>query len=216
MAHAVGAARSIALTYDDGPNPRGTYRVLELLAWRGAKATFFIWGEAAERHPEVVREVIDAGHSVQPHCFQHLSHWSREPDQIAADIDSAMNLLSDLGAGPLTLWRPPYGRCLAGATAEIAAERGLQLAGWTLAPRDYEGRDPVAMQAEVNETLDSERETVILLHDGHRESGARKRRPDVDNTVALTGLLLAEDTNSFSVLDSGLIDSLELGTREDS
>ncbi|HEY7966842.1 MAG TPA: polysaccharide deacetylase family protein [Solirubrobacteraceae bacterium] len=216
MARGVGGTRSIALTYDDGPNPDGTRRVLDLLAWRGARATFFVWGEQAERHPEVVREVVSAGHSVQPHCFAHVSHWVREPDEIAADIDSAMNLLSDLGAGPLTLWRPPYGRCLAGVTAEIAAERGLQLAGWTIDPRDYEGRDPVAMQIEVNASLSAERETVILLHDGHREPKQAMRRPDAGNTVALTGLLLAEDTNSFSVLDSGLTDSLEPGPREDS
>ena len=211
MARGVAAPRSIALTYDDGPNPDGTRRVLDLLAWRGARATFFVWGEAAERHPEVVREVIDAGHSVQPHCFRHISHWERGRDEIAADIDTVMELLRNLGAGPLTLWRPPYGRCLARATAEIAAERGLQLSGWTIDPRDYDGRDPVAMHDEVNKSLDPSRETVVLLHDGHREHGAQSRRPDAGNTVALTGLLLAEDENAFTVLDGGLVDGLGLG-----
>jgi len=85
MARGVAAPRSIALTYDDGPNPDGTRRVLDLLAWRGVQATFFVWGEAAERHPEVVREVVAAGHSVQPHCFRHISHWERGRDEIAAD-----------------------------------------------------------------------------------------------------------------------------------
>ena len=69
MARGGAAPRSIALTYDDGPNPDGTRRVLDLLAWRGVQATFFVLrGKSAERHPEVVREAIAAGHSVQPHC----------------------------------------------------------------------------------------------------------------------------------------------------
>lgn len=216
MSRGVEATRSIALTYDDGPNPDGTRRVLDLLAWRGVKATFFVWGECAERHPEVVREVIEAGHSVQPHCFRHTSHWERGRDEIAGDIDTVTELLRNLGAGPLTLWRPPYGHCLAGATAEIAAERGLKLAGWTINPRDYDGRDPVDMHVEVNESLNSERETVVLLHDGHREHGLRSRRPDPGNTVALTGLLLAEDANAFTVLDAGLIEGLELGPPDES
>jgi peptidoglycan/xylan/chitin deacetylase (PgdA/CDA1 family) len=216
MARGAAATHSIALTYDDGPNPDGTRRVLELLAWRDAVATFFVWGEAAERHPDVVREIVERGHSVQPHCFSHLSHWQREPDEIASDVDRVMELLSGLGAGPFTLWRPPYGRCRLGATAEIAAERGLELAGWTINPRDYEGRDPVAMQTEVCEGLAQGRTAVVLLHDGHRESGEVTRRPDTGNTVALTGLLLAEDANVFTALEEGLVESLEVGPREDS
>jgi len=139
------------------------------------------------------------------------AYTRRAKDEIAADIDTVMELLRNLGAGPLTLWRPPYGRCLARATAEIAAERGLQLSGWTIDPRDYDGRDPVAMHDEVNKSLDPSRETVVLLHDGHREHGAQSRRPDAGNTVALTGLLLAEDENAFTVLDGGLVDGLGLG-----
>jgi peptidoglycan/xylan/chitin deacetylase (PgdA/CDA1 family) len=216
MTRGGAAPHKIALTYDDGPNPDGTRRVLDLLAWRGVRATFFVWGEAAERNPEVVREVIAAGHSVQPHCFRHISHWDRGRDDIAADIDTVMELLRNLGAGPLTLWRPPYGRCLAGATAEIAAERGLQLSGWTIDPCDYDGRDPVAMHLEVNKSRDASRETVVLLHDGHREHGTQSRRPDAGNTVALTGLLLAEDENAFTVLDAGLIDGLEPGPPDES
>lgn len=216
MARGVAATRTVALSYDDGPNPDGTRRVLELLAWRDVRATFFVWGEAAERHPEVVREVIAAGHSVQPHCFRHISHWERGRDEIAGDIDTVIELLRNLGAGPPTLWRPPYGRCLSGATAEIAAERGLQLAGWTVDPCDYDGRDPVAMHVEVTDSLHAEHQSVVLLHDGHREHGARSRRPDTGNTVALTGLLLAEDANAFTVLDAGLIDGLELGPPDES
>ena len=107
------------------------------------------------------------------------------------------------------------GRCLAGATADIAAERGLQLSGWTIDPRDYDGRDPVTMHEDVNKSLDANRETVVLLHDGHREHGAQNRRPDAGNTVALTGLLLAEDDNAFTVLGGGLIDGLGLGPPDD-
>jgi peptidoglycan-N-acetylglucosamine deacetylase len=202
---------SLALTFDDGPNPDGTRRVLELLAARAVRATFFVWGERAVEHPDVVREVIEAGHSAQPHCWAHVSHWERRGDQIREDIERVSVLLHELGAPAGTLWRPPYGRTLRGATTQIAAERGLKLAGWTLNPRDYDGNDAASMCETVRSELAATGETVVLMHDGHRESGQLGRRPDAGNTVELVRMLLADETLVFTTLSAGVQENLTDG-----
>jgi peptidoglycan-N-acetylglucosamine deacetylase len=202
---------SLALTFDDGPNPDGTRRVLELLAAHAVRATFFVWGEQAAEHPDVVRETIDAGHSVQPHCWAHVSHWTLRPDQVREDIERVGALLTDLGLPAGTLWRPPYGRMLTGATTQIAAELGLELAGWTLNPRDYDGNDAESMYETVRSELVPTGETVVLMHDGHRESGQLARRPDAGNTVELVRMLLEDDTLAFTTLSAGVPESLAEG-----
>jgi peptidoglycan/xylan/chitin deacetylase (PgdA/CDA1 family) len=202
---------SLALTFDDGPNPDGTRQLVELLASHRVRATFFVWGERAAQHPDVVLEVLEAGHSVQPHCWAHVSHWELEPDQIRADIERVSLLLHGLGAPADTLWRPPYGRTKRGATTQVAAERGLALAGWTVDPRDYDGNDAASMYATVLTGLAPRGEAVVLMHDGHRESGQVARRRDAGNTVELVRMLLEDDTLAFTTLSAGLQESLADG-----
>ena len=202
-------AATLALSFDDGPNPDGTSRILALLERHGVTATFFVWGEQAQRYPDVVRATLDAGHSVQPHCWEHVSHWQREPDAIAADIDRILELLAQIGAPRPLLWRPPYGRTLPGASARIAAERGLALAGWTINPHDYAGHAAGDMLADVRAQLVEGERGVLLLHDGHREPGQLERRPDASNTVELVRLLLEAQTPRLEQLREGLSDSLD-------
>jgi peptidoglycan-N-acetylglucosamine deacetylase len=205
-------AATVALTFDDGPNPDATRRILRLLERRDVKATFFVWGERAAQHPDVVGEILAAGHSLQPHCWSHVSHWQLEPDAIRADIDRVCALLAELGAPAPALWRPPYGRLRHGASSAIAAERGLALAGWTVNTADWEGRDAAAMHAEVAAALAAQEHAVVLLHDGHRESGPVPRRPDAGNTVELVRLLLDEEGDRrFTPLREGLAAGLEEG-----
>jgi peptidoglycan/xylan/chitin deacetylase (PgdA/CDA1 family) len=197
-------APTVALTFDDGPSPDGTRRVLELLGRREVHATFFVWGEQAQRHPQVVREVLDAGHQVQPHCWAHVSHWKLRASEIAADIDAVGALLAQIGAPAGTLWRPPYGRALPGVTRAVAAQRGLALAGWTINPHDYAGPRAADMHEVVIAGLGAQEHAVVLLHDGHREPGQLKRRPDAGNTVELVARLLEHDELAFTTLSGGL------------
>ena len=109
-----------------GPNPDATRRILELLGRHGARATFFIWGERAAQHPDVVREVVAAGHSVQPHCCAHVSHWTLEPSAIRADIDRVTSCSRELGGGRSDALAPALRQLLRRRERRIAAERGLR------------------------------------------------------------------------------------------
>ena len=203
-------APTLALTFDDGPNPDGTPAVLALLEAHAVSATFFVWGEQAQRHPELVRATAAAGHSVQPHCFSHVSHWTLEPAAIREDIDRMLSLLAELGIAAPALWRPPYGRTLRGATETVAAERRLELAGWTLDLEDWAGSPATTMYAATVSALTRVEPAVLLLHDGHREPGPRLRRADISNTVELVRMLL-EGGVEFAQLAGGLTEGLSPG-----
>lgn len=197
--------RSVALTFDDGPDPVDTPRILDVLRERGVRATFFVWGERAQDHPDVVRAVLAAGHAVEPHCWRHISHWNLDADAIREDIDRVSALLVGLGAATPALWRPPHGQLLQDATRSIAADRGLALAGWTVDTADYTGKSGAEMYRDAVPDIEAQIEPVVLMHDGHREGG--QSRTDAGNTIDLVRLLL-DRAEVFAPLHRGVDGSL--------
>jgi peptidoglycan/xylan/chitin deacetylase (PgdA/CDA1 family) len=164
-----------------------------ILAEHAVKATFFVWGEQAVEHPDIVRAIVMAGHSVQPHCWEHRSHLDMTEAAIAADIDRVLSLLSDLDAPTPRLWRPPWGHVLIGVTRELARVRGLELAGWTIDSTDYAGTSASEMYRLVN---------------GAVEPGQLAKRTDVEQTVELVRLLLGDD-HYFAPLERGISTNLD-------
>jgi peptidoglycan/xylan/chitin deacetylase (PgdA/CDA1 family) len=199
----------IALSFDDGPDPEWTRRLLDVLGEREVRATFFVWGEQAVRHPEVVRATLAGGHDVQPHCFEHVRHWELTPAAISADIDRVIGILAELGAGPPLLWRPPYGKVLSGATREIARERGLQLAGWTIDTNDWSGIPAAQMETALRDQLPADGVAVPIMHDGTQETIARTYRTDASQTIELVRRLTADPDLAFAALTRGLDEGLE-------
>jgi peptidoglycan/xylan/chitin deacetylase (PgdA/CDA1 family) len=123
--------REVWLTIDDGPDPEDTPRILELLAAHGAHATFFLIGENAARHPQIVREIAAAGHEVahHTHTHPHGTFWIASPARLRRELDGGLAALSLAGVTP-TRFRPPVGfknfhlaRALRG--------RGLTCIGWS-------------------------------------------------------------------------------------
>jgi peptidoglycan/xylan/chitin deacetylase (PgdA/CDA1 family) len=200
----------IRLSFDDGPHADGTRAVSAVLAEHAVKATFFVWGEQAVAHPQIVREMVGAGHSVQPHCWEHKSHLDMTASEIAADIDRILNLLADLGTPIPHLWRPPWGHVQTSVTRAVALERGLDLAGWTIDSTDYAGTTAAAMYDLVSETIarSDTKEHVLLMHDNCLEPGQLAMRTDIDQTVKLVRLLLA-DGHECAPLERGIDTGLD-------
>lgn len=184
---------AVTLTFDDGPWPGGTDRLIDLLAQHGAHATFFIWGEAATQHPELVRALVAAGHSVQPHCWRHVRQDEISPEEVESDLDAVLALLRELDVPEPSFWRPPYGVCR-NTSAQLAQDRGLELAGWHIDPEDYFGTSATAMFDVVSAgVLDPEGTgSVILMHDNPTEALQWARRQNVDATIELVRMLLAQ------------------------
>jgi peptidoglycan/xylan/chitin deacetylase (PgdA/CDA1 family) len=155
----------LALTFDDGPDPRGTPAVLDALG--DVIATFFVLGERVVDHPGLLDRVIAAGHDVQVHGFAHLRHPDTDREAVAADIDRALEALQQHGIAP-RWWRIPWGH-LDAFTPAIAGERNLRIVGWTTDTHDWRGDSADAML----EGLDLTRGGIVLAHDGVG-SGARR------------------------------------------
>lgn len=175
---------SVALTFDDGPDPVWTPIVLRRLARLGARATFFVVAPRALRHPRLVRAMRDGGHAVELHCWDHVRHSVRTRDDVERDTERALEALAGMGVAP-GRWRTPWGDT-AEWTAAVAGERGLALTGWTIDTHDWRGDTAERM-------LDAARPGllpggVVLLHDG---IGPGATRADCLQTVLLLEPLCA-------------------------
>ncbi len=174
----------VALTFDDGPDPVWTPRLLEALAAAGVQATFFVMGSAVARSPQVLRDVVAAGHDVQLHCHEHRRHTALTAKELAADTDRALATLEPFGVRP-TRWRAPWG-VVSSSTGPVAAARRLSLVRWTADTEDWAGEEAPALLARVADRLVAE--AVILMHDG---LGPGARRTGCAETVALVAPLVA-------------------------
>jgi len=166
------AARGrVALTFDDGPDPEVTPRVLDLLDARGAKGTFFVIGERAARRPDLVREIAARGHALGNHTWSHpVGFYFLAPRRIAREIDDVQRLVAELcGAAPRH-FRAPAG--IRSALLEpLLARRGMTLATWTRRGFDAACGDPRTVARRLLRGLAAG--DLLLLHDG-----APRRAPD--------------------------------------
>jgi peptidoglycan/xylan/chitin deacetylase (PgdA/CDA1 family) len=170
------ARRVVTLTFDDGPYPETTPKVLELLRKYDVRATFFVVGryllgesERAKRSREVLKEVAEAGHLIGNHTQGHALLTQLTPEQIGAEIDlAARGIEMVTGKRPL-LFRPPYGQ-LDSAGMAAARARGLDLVLWSVEAHDMERSDTRQMLISMKTQLDFSRGGIVLLHDVRHSS----------------------------------------------
>jgi peptidoglycan/xylan/chitin deacetylase (PgdA/CDA1 family) len=174
----------IALTFDDGPDPEWTPRVLDALADAGARATFFVLAPRATAAPELIARMLGEGHAVQLHAHAHIRH-TKLPEAVGADdTDRALAALATLDVRP-TLWRTPWG-VNAEWTERVAAARGLELVRWTADTHDWRGDRVAAMLAAIEEDVTDG--AIVLCHDA---LGPGATRDGCAETVALIEPLVA-------------------------
>jgi peptidoglycan-N-acetylglucosamine deacetylase len=157
-------ARGVALTFDDGPSPVHTPAVLDLLDEAGAKATFFVIGKKAEKHPEIVREMIRRGHAVGLHSHAHDRFFAaRSVATMRKDLEREMKLLEKLCGDKPFLFRPPIGHS-SPRTSTVVDALDLVVIGWGVRAMDGTGpRDPGKLAARVRARLDDG--VIVQLHD---------------------------------------------------
>lgn len=157
-------ARGVALTFDDGPSPEHTPKILDLLDAAGVRATFFVIGRKAERHPELVRAIRARGHAVGVHGFAHDRLFSlRSPRFVREDLGRAVAVLEEITGEPPVLFRPPIGHTSA-RIAKVAGELGLACVGWSVRGVDgLRGARPERVAARVVPKLRDG--AIVLLHD---------------------------------------------------
>jgi cellulose synthase/poly-beta-1,6-N-acetylglucosamine synthase-like glycosyltransferase/peptidoglycan/xylan/chitin deacetylase (PgdA/CDA1 family) len=162
--------RTLALTFDDGPDPQWTPRVLDILARHGAHATFFVIGAKVNDHPELVRRILAEGHEIGVHTFTHVDlaaqpRWRRD-----LELALTRNAVAAATGRTATLMRPPFSSTpVAVTTAGHAALRDAARAGYLIVLADHDPKDwrrPGAAAIVRAATPAADRGGVVLLHDG--------------------------------------------------
>ncbi|MET9449655.1 polysaccharide deacetylase family protein [Streptomyces cinerochromogenes] len=163
-----GRPRHIALTFDDGPDPASTPYFLDALDGLGVRATFFVLGEHAVRHPDVVRETVRRGHELGVHGWTHDRPWRPSFARDAEDIARTVRTVHDLTGHRPRWYRPPYGILTTGRW-RAARRAGLRTVLWSAWGRDWTAdATPESVRARV--TADLRGGGTILLHDSDRHS----------------------------------------------
>lgn len=172
----------IALTFDDGPDPATTPAVLAILARHGAHATFFMVGDAARRHPDIVAEVAAAGHAVAHHTLEHVSLPGLDRDEVHRQIVGGFEAI-----GPTCerLFRPPWGH-LDRLTFRTARRAGNEVVAWSGHAFDWTPQTASSLAERLRATLAPG--AIVLLHDARQRSDA-KDRPRADLLLALDAVL---------------------------
>lgn len=154
-----------ALTFDDGPSPQTTARVLDILRQQGQTATFFVLGEAVAQSPELLRRIFAEGHTVGIHAYHHRTFVLMSARAIEEEIRRTREaVVRACPEAALTDWlRPPHG--FKSFRALWTARRmGCRWAAWSVDGRDYRTLDPEQIARNVLDKLRPG--AVILLHDG--------------------------------------------------
>ena len=160
---AAGSAGVVYLTFDDGPAPAWTPRVLELLARYRARATFFVLGRSAAAHPNLVRQEFAAGHGVGNHTWSHRRLTGLRGAQLAAEVSATSAAIQWITGAPVRCLRPPFAAVDA-ASADRVRALGLRLVLWDVDPDDWLRPGARTIAGRVLGRVRSG--DVVLMHDG--------------------------------------------------
>ncbi|MGC9154709.1 MAG: polysaccharide deacetylase family protein [Ferrimicrobium sp.] len=158
-----GHPQSIALTFDDGPDPISTPLLLDLLDANDIKATFFVLGEMVDRQPGLARDILARGHELGTHGYWHKNHLIRSARSIRYDLARALATIETATGTRPTWYRPPYG-VVTRADLTAAHAEGLRLVLWGTWGRDWRRQaSPVSVMADLRSRFHPG--VTILLHD---------------------------------------------------
>ena len=193
----------LALTFDDGPNPAWTPRLLDLLAGHDVRATFFMVGSHAQAEPALVRRVAEAGHLIGNHSWSHPNLAVTAAGRVEEELARTSRTLEEITGAPIRYFRPPFGarRPLA---LRAARRLGMVPVLWTAMTSDWSEPSVDRIVARLTSRIDRlerrGRAGNIVLHDGNHLDSAANRGP----SVAAAGQLLGryEGSHRFVTLDA--------------
>jgi peptidoglycan-N-acetylglucosamine deacetylase len=177
--------RKLAITFDDGPNPAITPKLLDLLDRHNARATFFLIGRFVRACPKLVRETVERGHTLGNHTETHPNLFWCSADQIRNELRQCQEAISEiLGVSP-RWFRPPYGFRNPWVVS-TAAELGMKTVMWTLIPGDWREKpaewlirrmEPIARHGRKSRGAGHRTGDVLCIHDGsHRALNGDRTR----------------------------------------
>jgi peptidoglycan/xylan/chitin deacetylase (PgdA/CDA1 family) len=158
----------IAMTFDDGPSPETTPRLLDILKQRNIKATFFMIGQNAERNPTIVKRILAEGHEIGNHSWTHPQLSKLSDDRVTEEINKTQNAIKDASGYTPVLIRPPYGAITARQKQWIEKQFGLSVIIWSVDPFDW--KRPGASVIEQRILAGARPGAIVLSHDIHKQT----------------------------------------------
>ena len=154
------------MTFDDGPHATLTPKLLDLLAERHIKVTFFVLGECIEQNPEVLRRAAREGHEIGSHSWSHPQLNKMSDEAVRSQLRRTDDLIKSVTGKRPTLFRPPYGALTPRQRKWIHDEFGYEIIMWDVDPYDWKEPGPVTV---CNRILKEARPgSIVLSHDIHR------------------------------------------------
>jgi peptidoglycan-N-acetylglucosamine deacetylase len=155
----------IALTFDDGPNATLTPKLLDLLAAHHMKATFFVVGQNAADHPDILRRAVKEGHEIANHSWSHPNLGKMSDDAVRREVQKTDDaIFAAIGKRP-TLLRPPYGSITARQKHWIHEEFGYRIIIWDVDPLDWKRPGPSVVTSRI--LKETHAGSIVLAHDIH-------------------------------------------------
>ena len=171
----------IALTFDDGPHPQLTPKLLDILKERGVKATFFVVGQNAAEYPDILKRAVAEGHEIANHSWSHPSLTKLGADGVAAQMNKTNDAIQAAIGHKATLMRPPYGATSANLNKRFAEQFGMKVILWDVDPLDWKYRNAAKVESAILQGTRAG--SIILVHDIHPTSVAAMP-PTIDALLA--------------------------------
>jgi peptidoglycan/xylan/chitin deacetylase (PgdA/CDA1 family) len=188
----------IALTYDDGPNPAATERLLEVLARHEVRATFFLIGSFVRQRPDLARAIAAAGHLIGNHSMTHPWLAWQSSARIRQELAGCNAALEDALGTPIRYFRPPHG-ARRPYVLRTARDLGLIPVQWNVTAYDWTPHPPEKIAANVvrgiTRNQQKHRASNVLLHDGGHTALGQPRLPTVEATNQLLSRYKQTGTN---------------------
>ena len=158
----------VAMTFDDGPHATLTPKLLDLLAQKKIKATFFVLGENAQRHPEILTRAVAEGHEIGNHSWSHPNLAKLSNEALRSQLQRTDNVIAQaIGAHP-KIMRPPYGELTPRQRQWVNSEFGYKVILWDVDPLDWKEPGPsIVAQRIIHDTKPG---SIMLSHDIHAQT----------------------------------------------
>ncbi len=164
MVDVPSANGAACLTFDDGPHPEYTPQLLDVLRKSNATATFFVVGESAEKHPDLVRRIADEGHVIGNHTWTHCEPGRQSVNELLEEVKRTDDLICRLTGNVPQLFRPPMGKLTLQKFRQLwKAHKSVIL--WSNDPKDFACGSPYELKAKLVKQRPVQPGDIVLMHD---------------------------------------------------
>ncbi|MBO8137621.1 MAG: polysaccharide deacetylase family protein [Desulfotomaculum sp.] len=196
--------KRVLITFDDGPDPRYTPAILDVLAEHNIKAVFFVTGKACQEHPQIVKRIVKEGHVLGNHTYSHFIIKGAKPSLIIKEVTMTDNIIKKLTGKSTNYFRPPTGE-IDKEAYDVLKDLGMKVLMWDLGLEKKAIKSAHKMVEHLVGRIGWRRNLVILMHDGSPHG-----RYSREKTVEALPVLITELKNQgFSFINPSSLEGKE-------